>query len=114
MTILLAEDEASVRALIAEWLRRSGYSVLVAADANEAISLANEHAGEIDTIVTDFSMPGLSGIELVREIRKTRPTIHAILLTGHWIHPLPHDVEIEYLTKPCSATTLLAAIKRAA
>jgi len=114
MTILLAEDEPSVRGLIVEWLKRSGYSVLVAANGHEALELAKGHAGEIEAIVTDFSMPGVSGIELVREIRLMRPNIRAVLMTGYWIHPLPDDVKIEYLNKPCSATTLLAAIKRAA
>lgn len=114
MAILLVEDEPSLRALISEWLRRSSDTVLVAENGMEAIQLAQEYGGEIRTVVTDFSMPGLSGIELVRELRKSRPEIRAILLTGYWIHPLPEDLEIEYLSKPCSASTLLAAIDRAA
>lgn len=114
MTILLAEDNPALRNLIAEWLRHSGYTVLIAPDGQVAMELAKGHSGEIEAIVTDFSMPGVSGIELVRQIRLTRPNIGAVLLTGYWIHPRPEDVAIEYLNKPCSASTLIAAIKRAA
>ena len=114
MAILLVEDEPSVRSLLTEWLLRSGYVVLIAQHAAEAMQVSERHSGNIEAVVTDFSMPGLSGIELVRELRKTRPGISAILLTGYWIHPLPEDLQIEYLSKPCSAATLLQAVKRVA
>lgn len=114
MAVLLVEDEPSLRALISEWLRRSSYTVLVAENGLEAIQMAKQHCGNIETVVTDFSMPGISGIELVRELRKLRPDLRAILLTGYRIHPLPKDLGIEFISKPCSASTLLEAIGRAA
>ena len=110
-TILIADDEQSFRSLLFEALQSAGHDVIVATNGEEALSLATAHTGDIPLIVTDFSMPGISGIELLREIRKSRPGIKAILLTGHWIHPLPQQLDVVYLMKPCPISKFLNAVR---
>jgi two-component system cell cycle sensor histidine kinase/response regulator CckA len=72
-TILLVEDDNSLRALTAELLRGAGYTVLEAADGNAAIELANRQLSPIDLVLTDVIMPGMSGGELIVHLRHLRP-----------------------------------------
>lgn len=79
--ILVVDDDALVRELLAEQLRASGYEAIVARNGAEALErLSNGET--IDLTVTDFSMPGINGIAFVREARRLRPGLPAILLTG--------------------------------
>lgn len=110
-TILIADDEQAFRSLLSEALQGAGYSVLVATNGQEALALATANPQEIPLVVTDFSMPGISGIELLRELRHSRPGIKAILLTGHWIHPLPEELDVVYLMKPCAISKFLRSVK---
>ena len=82
-TILLVEDEASVRGFLREVLTDSGYSVLQAADADEAYALFQTQNGALDLILTDVVMPGESGPELVRRIAKQRTDIKVIYMSGY-------------------------------
>ncbi len=74
-TILLVEDEAPIRSLVQKVLERRGYTVLAAADATEALRLAERHDGPIHLLLSDIVMPGLSGVDLAQRILATRPTI---------------------------------------
>jgi CheY-like chemotaxis protein len=82
-TILLAEDEAGIRALTKAYLEGLGYLVLAAADGKEAIKISQEYEGVIHLVLTDLLMPGTRGDAAVEEIRKTRPNINAILMSGY-------------------------------
>jgi two-component sensor histidine kinase len=66
-------DDAAVRALVDQILRRRGYAVLVANDANQAIAVAASHRAEIDVLISDVVMPGVSGIDLVRRLKSADP-----------------------------------------
>jgi len=110
-TILVVDDEQSFRTLLYEALTRAGYSVVLADNGQEALAKTAENISNIPLVVTDFSMPGISGIDLVRQLRQRRPDIKGILLTGHWIHPLPEDLDVLYLTKPCAISKFLASVK---
>lgn len=70
-TILIVEDTLSEMELITHYLRESGYSVISAVSAKEALNLAIEQ--KPDVIVTDIVMPGMSGFELCRNLKRTRP-----------------------------------------
>ena len=72
-TVLLAEDDNSLRALTAQMLRGAGYTVLEAADGKAALEIANGHLSSIDMVLTDVIMPGMSGGDLIVHLRHLRP-----------------------------------------
>lgn len=113
-TLLIAEDEPSVRSLVASSLRRDGYRLLIAASAEEALATARGHDGPIDLLLTDAMMPGKSGIELAGLMRTQRPGIPVILMSGYTEETLnvPSSKEpIELLQKPFSPRELRRRIR---
>jgi signal transduction histidine kinase/ActR/RegA family two-component response regulator len=82
-TILLAEDEAPVRALATQALRAAGFTVLSAGDSDEALGLARQHAGDIHLLVTDLIMPGISGAALARQVVDSRPDARVLFMSGY-------------------------------
>ncbi len=83
LTILLADDEPSLRAAVAEYLRNAGHLVLESNSPHEAIELAHSHSGPIDVLLTDIVMPSIRGIELARQVVELRPDIHVIYISGY-------------------------------
>jgi PAS domain S-box-containing protein len=81
-TVLVVEDDASVRRLAVLGLRSNGYAVLEAAGATEALELAATSAS-IDLLVSDVIMPGMHGPELAVRLREMRPSIRLLLVSGH-------------------------------
>lgn len=81
-TIVVVEDEESLRVLVAEVLENSGYTVLQTSEAKEALKLAKEH-GNIDLLLTDVVMPGLSGRELADLIRGVLPNLKLLYMSGY-------------------------------
>jgi two-component system, cell cycle sensor histidine kinase and response regulator CckA len=82
-TILLVEDEAPLRVLAAESLKRLGYTVLQAGNGLEALAVADQHSGKIDVVVTDVVMPRMGGPELVEKLRQKREEFAVIFTSGH-------------------------------
>lgn len=82
-TILLAEDQESLRILIKTFLEQKGYTVLVAQNGREALSLANHYPDAIHLLVTDVVMPDIRGTELADRLLKERPDIHIIYISGY-------------------------------
>ncbi|HKV05644.1 MAG TPA: PAS domain S-box protein [Candidatus Acidoferrales bacterium] len=82
-TILLAEDEESLRKLIVNMLSDNGYSVLEAANAGEAVEMARKVRGKIDLLLTDVVMPGMSGPELANELVSLYPGIKVLYMSGY-------------------------------
>jgi PAS domain S-box-containing protein len=80
LTILLADDEPSLRAAMAEYLRGVGHRVLESQSAHDALELARSDEGTIDVLVTDVIMPGLRGPNLAKEIQALHPNIHIIYM----------------------------------
>ena len=113
-TLLIAEDEPSVRSLVASSLRRDGYRLLIAGSAEEALTTAHSHDGPIDLLLTDAMMPGKSGVELANLMRAERPGIPVILMSGYTEETLnvPGLKEpIELLQKPFSPRELRRRIR---
>lgn len=111
-TILLAEDEALLRELGETILRQAGYNVLTAPDAKELVSLLNGYAENIDLLLTDVVMPGLSGQELAHLARARWPQIRVLYMSGY------SDDELEsllrdsaFLQKPFTPSELMAKVK---
>jgi nitrogen-specific signal transduction histidine kinase/CheY-like chemotaxis protein/HAMP domain-containing protein len=82
-TILIVDDEPSVRRLIVDTLQPSGYRVLDASSAKEALQIIEETGGEIDVLFTDLVMPGMNGLELARTVRTSRPSMRVIITSGY-------------------------------
>jgi CheY-like chemotaxis protein len=82
-TILLVEDEAGVRKLLREVLQRSGYTVLEARDAPEALRKVATHPGPVGLLLTDVVMPRMTGVELARRIRGQRPGVKVLYISGY-------------------------------
>jgi two-component system, cell cycle sensor histidine kinase and response regulator CckA len=82
-TVLLCEDEDSVRRLMQRILSRNGYTVLSAATPHEALDFARAHAEDIDILVSDVIMPGLSGPELASRMREHLPSLRTLFVSGY-------------------------------
>lgn len=82
-TILLVEDDETVRDFVATALRRRGYTVLVADHPEHAISLAAENAGAISLLITDVVMPQMGGRELVERLSVTQPSLPVLFMSGY-------------------------------
>ena len=80
-TVLLVDDEEIVRAATAAMLTDAGYTVMQAGSAAEALKIAREER-QLDIVVADYKMPGMSGVELAEALRATRPCIPFLLITG--------------------------------
>jgi two-component system cell cycle sensor histidine kinase/response regulator CckA len=114
-TILLAEDEQEVREVAREFLESGGYTVLEARDGSEALRLAGEHVGEIDLLVSDMIMPGMTGQELARRVRETRKNLHVIFMSGYSEYAAAEAVQTDpsqrLLSKPFSRAIILQAVR---
>jgi PAS domain S-box-containing protein len=108
-TVLVVEDEAALRELTRRLLERQGYTVLLAANADEALQVFEQNAS-IDLILTDVVMPGASGPELTRQLVKQRPTVKVIYMSGYTDEVIvEHGVlepGIAFIHKPFSSDTL--------
>jgi CheY-like chemotaxis protein len=82
-TVLLVEDEPAVRGLVRHVLSEHGYSVLEAPESNKALALFEEHDGEIDLLITDLVLPGLSGDALAARIAEARPDLPTLFISGY-------------------------------
>jgi PAS domain S-box-containing protein len=81
-TILLVEDDPTLRDIASRVLTRDGYRVLVASDADQALGLAEE-AGRVDLLLADVILPGASGPRLAARLRERRPDLRALFITGY-------------------------------
>ena len=82
-TILLVENEYALRELMRRFLEGSGYAVLNARDGDEALSVATAHPTPIDLLLTDVVMPGMSGLELSQNLKKSRPGMPVLFMSGY-------------------------------
>jgi CheY-like chemotaxis protein len=106
-TVLLAEDEDSLRSLMTEILRLAGYQVQEASTGDDALAIGS--STQFDVLVSDFHLPGLHGAALVRELRKSRPELKVLFVTGDPSQTAP-ELEMRVLTKPFTSEDLLKAI----
>ena len=93
-TILLVDDEVQVREACAEYLRHSGYTVLEASSGNEALAKYAATIQNVDLLLSDIVMPGMSGVELARELRKKNFLLRIKFMSGY---PGGHAADIESL-----------------
>ncbi len=82
-TVLVAEDEASIRDLVRAALERDGFRVLLAQDGAEALRVLERAPAEVDALLTDVVMPHMGGIELARELRRRNPELPVLFMSGY-------------------------------
>jgi len=115
-TVLLVEDEPAVREMTQVALQRHGYTVLPAASGAEAIRIAKANQGAIDVVLTDVVMPGMSGPQLVEQLRADHPNLAALFMSGYTSDAvLRHGIETgeaDFLQKPFSTSVLAAKLRR--
>jgi PAS domain S-box-containing protein len=115
-TILLVEDEEPTRVAILRNLTRVGYKVIAAANGVEALRIAGLYPSSIDVLLTDSMMPEMGGVELVRQLRKERPGISVLMMSGYMedLAPTGSAGEKElFIEKPFNTADLLTAIRSA-
>jgi PAS domain S-box-containing protein len=112
--ILLVDDEPGIRTVLGITLKDAGYEVTGAENAEHALKLFDEIEPSI--VLTDIKMPGMDGVELLREIKKRSPETEVVMITGHGdmnlaIESLQYDAA-DFVTKPINDDVLEASLKR--
>jgi hypothetical protein len=112
-TVLLVDDEEAVRRVMRVCLKREGYQLLEARDAEEAERLAAASTGPIDLLVTDVAMPGMSGLRLAERLTPLRPEMRTLFVTGGGSEELGRAgvTPAELLTKPFPARELAKRVR---
>jgi signal transduction histidine kinase len=114
-TVLLVEDEPSVRGMVRAMLHRLGYTVLEAPGGEEAQKLAGQHPGPIHLLITDVVMPRLSGVEVARRLVQIRPGLRVLYISGYTEGPLLRQALAEgiadALPKPFAAGPLAHKVR---
>ena len=115
--ILIAEDEESIRSLVARALRQDGHEVTTANDGAEALEVLVRRKGAFELLLTDIRMPVMDGIALALAAARDHPALTILLMTGyadqreraHGLDALIHDV----ITKPFSLGVMRTAVNEA-
>ena len=110
--ILVVEDQPGVRHSTARALQANGYTVVVAADGEEAVATFADRADEIDLVLTDMMMPGIDGAETVRRIREARPDVPAVITSGlvEAASDVTEQLAVPFLSKPYGTRALLDVV----
>jgi len=110
-TILLVEDEKSLREMVREILEEGGYSVLEGGSPEEALAAARSHPGPIHLMLTDVVMPRMGGRDLAVELAALRPGLRVLYMSGYTDNAIVHhgvlDPGTHFLQKPFTADALL-------
>lgn len=112
--VLIAEDEASIREIIAITLKRAGYEVTEACDGQQAIDIYNSKNGAFDVVLLDIMMPNVDGLEVCKTLRNQSSTVGIIMLTAKTqemdkVSGLLMGAD-DYITKPFSPSELMARV----
>ena len=111
-TVLVVDDDNGVQLVVRRALTAKGYGVLVASSGADALRLFEQHAASLDLVVMDVTMPHMSGIEALRQIRATGSDVPALLSSGYSVELITDDSPefFAYLQKPYDIPQLLNAV----
>ncbi|MET0422639.1 MAG: response regulator [Actinoplanes sp.] len=114
-TVLVVDDEEDLRDIMRRMLERRGFDAIIAGDSQQAIAVCREHPGEIDVLVTDLGLPGVTGGELSKTATDLRPGMSVIYISG-----LPKEMAVAegqigddatLVKKPFSTELLIEALR---
>ena len=114
-SVMVVDDESSIRSAVEQWLSLSGFQVQLFSRAEECLAALPEHFAGV--ILSDVRMPGMDGLQLLAAVQKCDAELPVILLTGHGDVPMAveamRDGAYDFLEKPFSPETLLGSLRRA-
>lgn len=114
-TILLVDDDRSVRGVAAESLVRSGYKVIEAGTGMEAVEIARSYSETIHLLLTDISMPAMSGNDTAQNVKELQPDIRILYISGSHgdlgSHPATSTGRYHFLSKPFSSSELALKVR---
>lgn len=109
-TVLLVEDETPLRQMGKTMLEKSGYSVITASTPSKAFTVAKEHAGKIDLLLTDVVMPEMNGKEMAEKLQTMYPTLKVLFMSGYTANAIAQhgvlDDNVNFIQKPFSYNNL--------
>ena len=110
MRVLVVDDEEMVLSIVTKILERQGYQVTKAFSGEEGLWWCSEQSDQIDLMLLDLTMPGLSGVETLRRVRQIKPDLPCIISSGHnadWDN-IPEELkpDVHFLQKPYRAEKL--------
>jgi CheY-like chemotaxis protein len=114
-TILVVEDGDAVRNLVCLMLVQNGYRVLEARDGRDALRLCETHPESIELVLTDLVMPHMPGAELAERLRRARPALRILLMSGYTDEPLPQRLgrdSLAFLAKPFTSLDLVEKVRQ--
>jgi PAS domain S-box-containing protein len=115
-TILLAEDDDQLRVLVADLLRRFGYTVIAAASTLEALERSRAHSGPIHLLLTDVIMPGETGWQLANRLAGDHPGLRTLFMSGYTDQAISDQNilvgEVDYLQKPFTPPQLAQRVRQ--
>ncbi len=113
--IIVVEDEKSVRRLMIKVLTKLDYQVKIAANGGEALLLIEEYGLEPDLVITDVIMPGVGGAALIKRLKKTRPELKVLYMSGYTDSAIVHhgilDSDTPFIQKPFTVRELIAKVQ---
>jgi two-component system, cell cycle sensor histidine kinase and response regulator CckA len=115
-TVLVVDDEAPLRLLVEQILKRMGLRVLTAVDGEEAVACFREHAEEITFVILDLTMPKMDGLRTLAELRRQKPHVKAVLTSGYDVESLNPRYAQEgfaaFIRKPFQVEALISLARR--
>jgi CheY-like chemotaxis protein len=106
-TLLVVDDDETLRALLARALADAGYPVLAAADGEEALALAHTVQGQLALVITDIQMPNMDGLTLAENLARLSPPPPVLFISGF---ARGDEIPGPYLTKPFLPSALVEAV----
>ncbi len=114
ITILVTDDEAMIRNLLEKILAKERYNILLAKDGQEALEIISTK--KVDIVVSDTKMPRMNGLDLLKTLKKDRPEIGVVIMTGYGDSYTVKDALLlgadEYITKPFKSYEMLMIVER--
>ena len=114
-TLLICEDDESIRQLMCRMLSERGYRVLAADNPANALSIVARHTGPLDLLVTDVVMGGMNGRQLAELVKCERPNLKVLFISGYTSNVIEHhgvlDDGVEFMQKPFTADDLTRRVR---